>query len=544
MLLIKKLFVLSLSIVFLGNVFSQTRIPSEKPKLVVGIIIENMRSEYLTLYANKFGKGGFRKLINEGTYFKNTEFDYLITQSGPGVTSMMTGCSPSVHGIVANFWYDRIKNEFVDCCFDKNAKITGSNVYTGNVSPSQILTSSFTDELISYSMSKSKVVSISPDYRAAVLAGGHMANSAYWFDAKSGDWVTSSYYMQTLPLWVNDFNIKNLPETYILNEWNTSLPIENYTESLPDENKYEKGFIKDKITFPYNLEKLYKEKSDFSFLMQTPYGNTLTKDFALDAIVKLELGKDDNPDVLMISFSAFREIEAIFGPKSVELEDAYIKFDKEIEHLLSFIDTEIGRENSLLFITSDCNGMPNQEYLSDNKFPVNSFDAGKSTVLLKAYLNAVYGAGDWVLKYDNRQIYLNRPLIEDAGLSLAEVSEKTVQLLLQMSGVTKAISATDLQRFDYTSGVFSEIQNSYYPKRSGDVFIFLEPGWTENNTGSLNSKSYKSDPVPLIWYGWKVKRGIYNRKISITDIAPTISGFLDIPYPNGCEGSIIPELLE
>ncbi len=522
---------------------AQTRLPSEKPKLIVAIIIEDMRSEYLFRFKDKFEKNGFNRMMNEGAFCKNASYDYLITQSAPGITSITTGCSPSVHGIVSNFWYNRNSEELTDCCFDKEQKAVGTNVLSGNYSPKRILTTGFADELKLMSQNKSKVISVSPNYQSAILLGGHTADAVYWFNDIQGNWISNSYYTKELPSWVNTFNTNNLPDIYLQKEWNTILPIESYTESLPDKNNFETGFY-NKSTFPYKLEKLRNKTDDYSLLMKTPFGNSFTKDFLIDVIINNELGKDDTPDVLLVSFSAFAEIEKLFGPKSVELEDSYIRFDKELTHLFNFIDKEIGKQNVVYFVTADCNSAPNKDYLTANKIPVNVFDADKSTVLLKAYMNAVYGAGDWVLKYSNQQIYLNQDLIEDAGLNLPEVQEKTAQILLQMSGVANALTATNLQQFDYTNGIFSKIQNSYYSKRSGDVIINLEPGWIEKNLYQINGKTGKSETVPLLWYGWKIKRSLINRPVSMFDIAPTISNFLNTSNPTGCEGKVILELLE
>jgi len=525
------------------TLFSQTRFPSEKPKLVIGIVVENMRSEYIYRFKDKFEKDGFNRLINEGVFCKNASYNYLIPQSAPGITSIVTGCSPSVHGIVSDFWYNRTNEEFVDCCADKNQKAIGKSVYSCSYSPKRVLTTSYSDEMKLMLPNKSKVIAISPNYQSAILLGNHAADNVYWFDNNAGKWITNSYYTNETSEWVDKFNLSNLPEIYLQKEWNTILPIDEYTESLADNSSFEIGFD-NKSTFPYKLDKLRNKTGDYSLLMQTPFGNSLTKDFLIDVINNNNLGQDESPDVLLVSFTAFAEIEKLFGAKSVEMEDAYLRFDKELAHLFNYIDNEIGKQNVVIYLTSDGNGTTNAKYLSSNKIPVNIFDAEKSTVLLKAYMNAVYGPGDWISKYDNQQIYLNQSLIEDANLSLSEVQEKVAHILLQMSGVANAITATNLQQFDYTDGIFSKIQNSYYSKRSGDVIINLEPGWIEKNHNKLNGKTGKSETVPLLWYGWKIKRKTINRPVSMFDIAPTISNFLTTPYPTGCEGKVILELLD
>ena len=523
---------------------AQSRIPSEKPKLVVGIVVENMRAEYLTRYWDKFGKYGFKRLISEGTHCKHASYDYLNTQSAPGYASIVTGCSPSGHGIVGNYFYDRKKDEMMDCCFDKKSKAVGSKAFSGKMSPRQLLTTSFADELKYINTKGSKVVSISANYQGAILMGGHTADQCFWFDDIDGQWMSSNYYGKNLPEWVENFNDKNLKDIYSEKEWASLLPMIEYTESLPDDNKYEDGFDRNQSVFPYNLAKMKEKSGDYSALMKTPFGNTFTKDFILEAILSEQLGKDDTTDVLMISFAPFSEIEKLFHPKSVEIEDAYLRFDKELAHFLEFIDNEIGKQNTLLFLTADCNGPRNPKLLEAHKMPVNTFKAANASVLLKAYMNALYGPGDWVLKYHNQQFYLNNNLIEDASLSVEEVQTKVAQLLQQMSGVANAVTAYDMNRIDYTEGIFSKVQNSYYSKRSGDVFINLEPGWVEENEQAINGKTGKAEIMPLLWYGWKIKRATINRPVSMFDIAPTISHILNTPYPNGCEGEVILELVE
>lgn len=523
---------------------SQNRIPPEKPRLIVGIVVENMRSEYLYRYWDKFEKRGFKRLIGEGSFCKNATYEYLNTQSAPGYASIVAGCSPSVHGIVGNYFYDRKKDEMVDCCFDKKAKAVGNSAYSGKLSPGQLLTTTFADELKMITLNSSKIISVSGNYQAAILMGGHTANAAYWFDEMAGLWMTSNYYLKELPPWASAFNQKKLTDIYLQEMWATLLPIAAYHESLPDDNNFEKGYGNNQKTFPYDIQKIKEKEKNYSILMKTPYGNSLTKDFALEAILNEKLGMDDTTDVLFISFSPFSKIEKLYHTKSVEIEDAYLRFDKELAHFLDFIDDEIGKEKVLLFLTADCNGPLNPEILKENKLPVNTFKADNATVLLKAYLNAVYGPGDWVLKYHNQQFYLNNQLIEDANFSIEEVQTKVAQFVQQISGVANAVTSSNMNKIDYTEGIFSKIQNSYSSKRSGDVFIHLEPGWVEENENSINGKTGKTETIPLIWYGWKVKRSTINRPVSMFDVAPTISSMLNIPYPNGCEGKVILELVE
>jgi len=335
---------------------------------------------------------------------------------------------------------------------------------------------------------------------------------------------------------------------YLSREWNTLLPIAQYSESISDTNEYEVGFGKNKNTFPYDLESYQKKKSsnNFKLLKSTPYGNTFTKDFAVATILNEDLGKDENTDFLVVSFSSTDYIGDKFGPLSVEVEDAFLRLDKEIAHLITFIDEQIGKENVLVFLTSDHGGAHIPKYLKDINIPAGYFKYHYSIALLKSYLNAIYGEGDWVMSYVDQQIYLNRNLIEDSNLSLEEFQTKVANFMLQYSGVANAITSSTLQTNNFTGGFFEKMQNSFNQKRSGDVIINLEPGWIQDKLDATDQNSgYNYDThVPLIWYGWKIKRSSVLRRISIANIAPTISNFLNISNPNGCNSDPIKELSE
>ena len=521
-----------------------TRIPPEKPKLIVGIVIEQMRYDFLYKYMDKFGEGGFKRLLNEGTNCKNANYNYLFTQTSVGHASIATGTYPSYHGIVAEEWYVRLKDKVVNAVDDDKESTIGGSYNAGRDSPRQLLSSTIGDELRLSSFMKSKVIGISMQGKAAILSTGQTANAAYWFDDVNGDWVTSSFYMQDLPQWLKDFNAKKFSNLYMSQTWDTKLPLADYLDRcLPDDNKYETG-LEGKKSFPYNLSQISiidKTKSKYSLLRYTPFGNTYTKDLAISAIVNEQLGKGDNTDLLMVSFSGTEYVAENFGPESIELMDTYIRLDADLEHFLNFLDQEIGKQNVLVFLTSDHGVAQNPDYLADHGMPVGYFSQTAAVSLLKSYLNAVYGKGDWVKDYYAQQLYLNHDLIEDSKLNLADVQQKVAQFLLQFTGVANTITASTLQTIYFPSGVFSKMQRSYNQKRSGDVLINLDPGWVEKNgTAFSHNSSYSYDShVPLLWFGWKVKRSTIFDPVDMIDIAPTISYFLNIPQPNAAVGKPI-----
>jgi predicted AlkP superfamily pyrophosphatase or phosphodiesterase len=524
------------------------RIPSEKPRLIVGIVIDQVRADYIYRFWDQLSKDGFRRLLNEGTTCTDASFSYMFAQTGVGHATISTGTSPSYHGIVSDQWYTRVQNRITTSTGDSKAKTIEGSYSEGQASPVHLLTTTIGDEIRLASNAHSRVYSVSLDASSAILSVGHTANAAYWYDNEQGNWITSSYYMNELPKWIRDFNQKKLPETYLERMWEPLYPMSDYQVALPDHNPYETG-IKGQFVFPYNLETLSKPsrgKREFSLLKSTPWGNTFTKDFAISTIVNEGLGKGEFTDMIAVTFASIQYIGKAFGPTSVELMDAFLRLDADIAHFLRFLDEEFGKHNVLLYLTSSHGAALNPAYLADNKIPVSFFNSQSGIALLKSYLNLLYGKGDWVSMYYAQQIYLNHQLIEDAKLNLDEVQTKVARFMLQFSGVANTITASTLHTTNFSSGIFYKIQNGYSQKRSGDVILNLEPGWIEkdgNSTSHTSAYSYDTQ-VPLIWYGWRIGRRTINQPVNLVDIAPTIARLLNIPRPNASTGNPIIQLTE
>jgi hypothetical protein len=375
---------------------------------------------------------------------------------------------------------------------------------------------------------------------------GHTATGAYWMDPAQANWITSSFYMDSLPRWVREFNAKKFQDVYLDRVWETLLPISEYSESMLDNNEYETGFG-GQITFPYDLSRLSirnKDERDYRVLMSTPWGNTFTKDMAIAAIVNEELGKREVTDLIHIGFNATTFLAEKFTTWSVEMQDTYLRLDGDLAHLLEFLDSELGLENVLVYLTAENAHAVDPRYLEAHRIPSGFFNYRTSISLLRSYLNAVYGQGDWVTFYHAHQIYLNHQLIEDSGLTLEEVQSRVASFMVQMEGVSNAIQSHVLQRNHFTDGVLQRIQNSYYQKRSGDVIIYLTPGWIEHSNMAENTLSeFKYAPhVPLIFYGWKVKRNSLAYRVSPTDIATTIASLLEISMPDNASGEVIQDV--
>lgn len=534
-------------IIFSSRAQNSKKIPSEKPTLIVNIVVNQMRYDYIRRYWKDFEDGGFKKLINEGTLCRDAEVNYLFTQSSVGQASITTGTYPSYHGIVGDQWYNHLEERVVRCTEDQNYKTIGGSYEAGQNSPVHLMATTFSDELILSNYKKSKVFGISLEPNESILSVGHAANAAFWFDIKNGDWVSSSFYLDSLPTWTKDFNAKKLPDTYLERTWEPLKQTEN-VESWLENDKFETGF-RDNATFPYDLKKMRKKYSDnkqYELLKYIPYGNNFTKDFAIALIVNEELGKDEYTDYLGLNFSATQTIGSKFGPTSQEIQDTYLRLDKELAHFLTFLDENIGKEKVLIVLTSTSGVSHIPSFLQDAKIPGGYFNHYSAITLLKSYLNAIYGEGDWVKFYHSHQIYLNRQLIEDANIKLEDFQSRVAQFLIQFEGVANTVTANTLHTRNFTKGILEKIQNGYNQKHSGDVILNLKPGWVEksdNSTGTNSSYKYDTH-VPLIWYGWKVKRQKINRKVEIIDIAPTLSSFLDISFPGAAIGTPIIELIE
>ncbi len=521
------------------NINAQKKIPPQKPKLIIQIVISNMKYDYINKYWDNFGDNGFKKLIKEGANCKNNQYKHIYAQNTVGVTSIASGTTPSNHGIVSENWYNRLKNEITNCVIDKKHYSIGGVGINGSYSPKNIRVTTFTDELRMFSNFESKIYSISVDAGLSVLLGGHMANAAYWFDDLSGNWISNTYYMESLPEWVKEFNKREYPEIYQNRVWTSSLEKSRYTISSIDTSN------KTSLVPILNLSKTKSLDAKYNVLVNTPFANTFTKDFAISTIIDEELGQDDITDYIAITFSASNKIGNRYGSLSIENEDCFIKLDRDIEHFIKFIDEQLGKENVLFVVTSDNGIAYKPEYLKKINAPGGYFEANKAISLLKSYLSLTYGSGDWVKYYHKNQIYLNHDLISDSKINLSDIQDKVAEFMIQFEGINNALTATNIRTANYSNGTFEKVANSFYSERSGDIILILDPGWIESDNGSLCSNSgYRYEThVPLIWYGWKIKKTTIYKQTSPIDIAPTLSLFLNISAPNATSGKPIYDIL-
>lgn len=525
-----------------SNPIKQT-IEQEKPKLVVGIVVDQMRMEYLHRYARHYGERGFKRLLKKGYNCRNTHYNYIPTSTGPGHASVYTGTTPAAHGIIANYWYDKNKGDYQYCVSDSNMQTVGSNSTSGERSPHMLLSTTITDELVLASNYKSKVVGISLKDRGAILPAGHKPTGAYWFDASTGSFISSTWYHKELPTWLQAFNAEKRTEQYLSKPWETLKPIAEYTESEADDNRYEGLHVgEEKPVFPHPLPDLIQQNG-LGLVGLTPFGNTLIVDMAEAAIDGERLGQGEQTDFLALSFSSTDKIGHRYGPRSIEVQDTYLRLDLEMERLIDLLDDKVGKGEYLIFLTADHGSNESLAHLEDLRFPGKLFKKDSLITWLGDRLNKSLGEGEWVKSVSNNQVFLNWELAKQQQLYKADLLLQVADMLLQYEGISTALPSLVLEHDLQQENLLTR---GYHPLRSGDVLFKLLPGWMDyEDWGTSHGSGYTYDThVPLIWYGTGIAAGSDVNYTSITQIAPTVSFLLGIPLPTGADPYPVPALFQ
>lgn len=517
------------------------------PKLVVGIVVDQMRYDYLTRFWNHFGEGGFKRLVNEGFNCKNNHFNYVPTSTGPGHASIYTGSTPSTHGVIGNFWYDKEADAQVYCASDDSYASVGTSSDAGKMSPHRMNVTTITDELRLHTQMRGKTIAIALKDRGAVLPGGHTANAAYWFHgANEGKWITSTFYMKTLPKWVENFNTSNKIAQY-KKPWTTLKNINTYLESGLDNTTYE-GLYKGEITptFPHDLPNLWDANGEYELLKVTPYGNSVTTDFAIAAIEGEDLGEDTITDFLAISYSSTDYVGHFFGANSKEIQDTYVRLDADLKRFFNTLDKKVGKGEYTVFLTADHGAIEVPAYLKSQKIPAGyiAFDSIKSK--FNEFLKYRFGTTDIIKNFSNNQYFLDHKVINNLDIEVVEAQEIIAKELLNYEGIDRTYTGYQMWQNNYTEGIPYILQNGYNQKRSGDVLIVLKPGVISYpRTGSTHGSPQVYDThVPLLFYGKGIQKGSMVKRTEIPDIAPTIAILLGISFPNGTTGKPIEEVLE
>jgi len=530
---------------FLVYIASLNALAQDRPKLVVGIVVDQMKMEYLYRFSDDFSANGFKRIMANGYTFHNTHFNYMPTYTAPGHASVYTGATPSTHGIMGNDWFDRTSGKEMYCTDDASVKTIGDGTAEeGAMSPKNLQSTTITDELRMATNFKGKVIGMSIKDRGAILPAGHFANSALWF-SKTGAFISSTFYSEKLPEWVTEFNNEKRYMPYITKGWELLKPREIYNESLADSNPYEGKLHKETASvFPYNLKEIY-DKSNAGVLRTTPFGNDLLAELAIRAIEKEALGKDEITDFLAVSFSSTDYIGHVFGPHSMELQDTYLRLDQTMATLLNYLDKTVGKDNYLLFLTADHAGAVNASYLRDNKYNVKNVSSKAVVAGLKKFSTDTFGT-DLVLDYSNFNLYFNKENIKEKGLELSKVKQSFKEYLMKQEEVKRVYTEEEILASTGNDYFLNFISKGYDPSQNGDMVILEKAGYMEYGiTGTTHGTPNSYDThVPLLFYGWNVKKGASHAKKYITQITPTIAQLIKIPFPNGTEAEVLDELFD
>lgn len=534
---------------FVGvNVYAQKKIVQqsapEKPKLVVGIVIDQMRWDYLYRYQNRYGSGGFKRLM-QGFNFEHTLIPYVPTYTAIGHTTVYTGSIPALHGITGNNWYEKSINKNMYCTEDSTVRGVGNNDAAGKMSPKNLWTTTIGDELRLSNNFQSKVIGIAAKDRGAILPAGHSANAAYWLDSKTGNWISSSFYMTDLPEWVKKVNADGKPNELMNQNWETLYPLNTYTLSTADNMPYEGNIPGEKVpTFPHQLSQITKDR--YEAFKHTPQCASYTFEFAKVAIAKENLGKGNFTDMLAVSISSTDYMGHKFGPNSIEAEDSYLRLDKDIEDFLLYLDKTIGKNNYTVFLTADHGAAHIPGFLNSHNLPGGTFSNRELMNTLNKKVADSFGVTKAIVNLQNYQLYLNDSEISAKGKTTEEITAYLMKLLKKQPNVTNVFETAKLMQTNLPDQIKSMTANGYNSTRSGDIQFTVRAGYFDGGaTGTTHGLWNPYDAhIPLIFYGWGVKAGVSNRTVYMTDIAPTVAALLKIQMPSGNVGNVLIEITD
>jgi len=539
----------------------------EQPKLVLQITIDALRGDLPSRFSNVLGDGGFRYLMRQGIHYTDAHYQHSNTETIVGHTSLATGTVPAAHGMVANVWFDRELDRLVYNIEDPDYQLltVGADVDTKTEidptqraakvegrSPNNILSSTFSDEMAVHFGGQSRIFAVSVKDRGAVSLAGH-AGKAFWFSKASGEFVTSNYYYKQYPDWVNEWNARKPAADYAGKYWTLMHPQAKYLFGDADDRDYETDFPGFGRTFPHP----YGNADDKYFttrLTLSPAGDELTLDFAKTLLVNEQLGQDDVPDYLAISFSSTDYVGHLFGASSLETEDNIARLDRTLADLFAFIDKEVGLKNTLIVLSAD-HGQPEVPgHLHErgidkaHYFDTKTLDKTPAIIALKKQ----FGIGEELIEaFFQPYLYLNHDLIRDKGLDQAEVEQAVAEELLKFDGVAYAVSSTALRTDNLPNTLMTRsILRNFHPKRSGDIYLVFEPNVFINDFDGLTVASTHGSPwrydtfVPVIFAGAGLPAVRVSRPVTPYDIAPTLAAYLSVKPPSGAIGVPLQEVLK
>ena len=508
----------------------------QKLKLVVNIVVGGISADVLERFGEGFSAEGFTRFAAEGTVYTSAHYGYMQTSSPAGLATLTTGVNPSMHGIASGAWIDHVTGNRVSLVDDPAVQGVNTDPGTGKFSPLHIVMPTLGDKLLGESPA-SKVISIASEPLSAIVAGGQ-SGTAYWMDQMRAVWVSSTTYMKTLPDWAKDYNTSRPANAFIEAGWTPARTLKMYRSST---NTIFAGGTGQRLP---SFRK--GDRSDYGAMLQSPAGNTLTADFARRVVENEKLGADDATDILNVCFDASRHIVRRYGSTSIEVEDMLYRLDLDLSSMVRAITTAVGAGNVLFVLTSDHGA--SEPWDAGGKEEVRSvvrdrFNVGQFKTLLGSFLGVQFGTGDWVLDYIDGQVYLNHNLIYKKNLSLAEVQNRAATFALQFRGVSHVLTSTALVSGYYGAGYGQKMQNSFYPRRGGDLMLGFMPGWIEErpDAKSLSGSMYDYDThVPLMLFGWKIPARRVDTEVDMTRLAPTLARFIGINRPIASDGATLP----
>ena len=543
--MIKKIYFLLFFAFTCNFLFAQTPKQVQRPKLIVGIVVDQMRWDYLYRYYDRYGDGGFKRLLNDGFSCENTFINYLPSYTAVGHSVIFTGSIPAIDGIVGNDWIDQISGKNWYCTEDTSVQTVGTTGNSGQMSPHNLLVSTITDELRLATNFQSRVIGVSLKDRASILPAGHTANGAFWFDDASARFITSTYYMQDLPDWAKKFNAADEPQKLVANGWNTLYPLNTYSQSTADNTTWEGKFKGENApVFPHDMKNIYQD--DHGSIRSTPYGNTLTLDFAKAAVNGYNLGKGKATDFLTINCASTDYVGHKYGPNSIEVEDTYLRLDKDFAAFFQFLDQKVGKGNYLVFLTADHGAAHAIGFMKEHHIPADFLISKKITEPLNELLNKQFGVENLVSSYINYHFSFDLKKISDNKLDYEAVKKSAVSFLQKQPGIQFAVDIEHIGKAPIPEPIKTSIINGYNSKRCGPVMILANPGWFGGHEGGTGTTHGNWNPydthIPLVFMGWGIKHGTTNRAVHMSDISPTLAALLHIQMPNGNVGEVIGEV--
>ena len=500
--------------------------PIQRPKLVLAIIVDQFRYDYTTRFRGDY-TGGIAKLLDNGAVFVDAHQDHYPTVTAVGHATFLTGSVPATSGIVSNEWYDRATGKIITSVEDRDTKLVGVEGDHAGSSPHNLMTTTIGDEMKAAAFGESKTIGLSMKDRASILPSGHMADAAYWFDSKTGTVVSSTYYQQQLPAWAEKFNNEHWPQKSLGLRWMALPGKGNQTEPL--------------MTLPSAMGAEYLAKWE-----ETPYANEMLEALAERAIISEDLGHHAGIDLLTVSFSANDHLGHDVGPDSPAVKDMSIRTDQVLEKLLDAAERAAGGAQNLIVVFSADHGVaPKPEVMRERHVPAGRLDKKQYLRTLNDSLTKKFGDGDWVTATSDACVYLNYDLVKKYNLKLDQVEDAAQEIVLQMPAVARAYTSNQMDKHLASNlEVDQLIQRGYFPGRSPDVVVVMQPYYLFGKEGTSHGTPYNYDThVPLIFYGSNIQAGTYYGHVGISDVAPTLAAMLHVQMPTGSIGHILPEVL-